>query len=174
MKPKLKKALEKMTKMGIIKPTEELTDWVNSLVIVEKQNGKLRLCLDPRDLNKAIKREHYKLPTAEEIFAEMKNPKYFTKLDASNGYWQIPVDEESSKLLTFNSPFGRYSFTRLPYGIHSASEIFQAQVAKIIEGIKGTKNSQDDIIIWSETLEEHMKILDKVFSQLRKAGLKIK
>ena len=92
-----------------------MTDWVNSLVIVKKQNGSLRLCLDPRDLNKAIKREHFKLPTAEEIFAEMNNPKYFTKLDASNGYWHIPVDEESSKLLTFNSPFGRFSFTWLPY-----------------------------------------------------------
>lgn len=145
MKPKLKKELEKMEKMGIIKPIQEPTDQVNSLVIVEKQNGRLRLCLDSRDLNKAIKREHYKLPTAEEIFAEMNSPKYFTKLDASNGYWHIPVDEESSKLLTFNSPFERFSFTRLPYVIHSASEVFQVQVAKIIEGINGTRNSQDDI-----------------------------
>ena len=76
----------------------------------------------------------------------MKNPKFFTKLDASNAYWHIPVDKESSKMLIFNSPFGRYSFCRLPYGIHSASKIFQAQIVKIIEGIEG-KISQDDILI---------------------------
>ena len=65
---------------------------------------------------------------------------------------------ENSKLLTFNSPFGRYSFCRLPYGIHSASEIFQAQIAKIVEG---TKNYQDDILIWSETLEDYIGELKK-------------
>ena len=120
---------EKKWEIRIIQPIQELTDWVNSLVIVEKQNGRLRLCLDPRDLNKAIKREHFKLPTAEEIFAEMINLKYFTKLDESNRYWHIPVDEYSSKLLTFNSPFGHFSFTRQPYGIQSTSEVFQVQVA---------------------------------------------
>ena len=66
------------------------------------------MCLDPRDLNKAVEKHHFKLPTAEELFAEMKGAKYFTKLDASSGYWQIKVDEESSKLLTFATPFGRY------------------------------------------------------------------
>ena len=66
-----------------------------------------------------------------------------TKLDASSGYWQIKVDQESSKLLTFNTPFGRYRFLRLPYGVHSASEVFQASVAKILEGIEGCCNSQD-------------------------------
>ena len=103
----------------------------------------------PQRPEQSDKKEHFKLPTAEEIFSEMNNPKYFIKLDASNGYWHIPVDEESSKLLTFNSPFGRFSFIRLPYEIHSTFEAFQFQVAKIIEGIKGTRNSQDDIIVWS-------------------------
>ena len=146
-----------MAEMGLIQPIHEPTDWVNSLIIVEKQNGRLRLCLNTKDLNKAKKREHFKQPTAEEIFAQMNNPKYFTKLDASNGYWHIPVDEERSKLLTFSSPFGRFSSTRLPHRIHSASEVFQVQVAKIIEGIKGTGNSQDDIIVWSENLRRAYK-----------------
>lgn len=83
------------------------------------------------------------------------------------------MDEESSKLLTFNSPFERYSFTCLPYGIHSTSEVFQVQIAKIIEGIQGTRNSQDTIIIWLDTLEERIKILNQVFSQLQKSGLKL-
>ena len=78
-----------MCKLGVVKPVHEPTDWVSSLVAVEKPNGKLRVCLDPRDLNKAIKRHHFKLPTAEELFAEMAGAKFFTKLNASNGYWQI-------------------------------------------------------------------------------------
>ena len=89
-----------MTKLGIIQPIKDPTDWVSSLVTVIKPNGKLCLCLDPKDLNKAIKKEHYKLPTTEEIFAEMQNPKFFTKLDALNGYWQIKIDKEISRLLT--------------------------------------------------------------------------
>ena len=82
-----------MTKMEMIKPLQKPTEWINSLVIEEKANGSLRLYLDPKDFNKATKKEHYKLPTTEEIFAEMKIPKFFTKLDASNGYWHIPVDK---------------------------------------------------------------------------------
>ena len=127
-KRKVTHGAKRMVKMGIIKPVHEPTDWVNSLVVVEKPNGKLRLCLDPKDLNRAIKHHHFHLPTTKEILASMSNAKLFTKLDASNAYWQIEVDEESSRLLTFNTPFGRFSFQRLPFGIHSASEICQAKI----------------------------------------------
>ena len=125
LKPKLKKELDRMVEMKIIEFVDGPTDWVNALVIVEKPNGKLRICLDPRPLNQAIKRHHFPIPTAEEVFSNMKGAQVFSKLDASSGYWQIPVDDESSYLLTFSSPFGRYRFKRMPYGLHSASEIFQ-------------------------------------------------
>ena len=107
-----------MMKLGIIKRVTDPIDWVSSLVTVMNHNGKIRLYSDPKDLNKSIKREHYKLSTAEEIFAEMLNPKFFTKLDAPNGYWQKNVDEENSLLLTFNTPYERFRYTRLPNGIH--------------------------------------------------------
>ena len=145
---KLKSELDRMIKLDVIEPVSEPTEWVNSLVTVEKPNGKLRVCLDPWDLNKAIKRQHYILPTDEELFSEMTGARYFVKLDASNGYWQIKIETESSKLLTFATPFGRFCFKRLPYGILSASEIFQANISEIIEGFEGAINSQDDIIVW--------------------------
>ena len=148
LKTKLKEELQRMVNMEVIKPVSGPSDWVNSVVILEKNNGKLRICLDPRNLNQVIKRHHLQLATAEKIVAQMAGARLFTKLDASNGYWQIKVDEESSKLLTFNIPFGRYRFLRLPNGVHSASEVFQASVAQIIAGIDGCCNSQDDIIIW--------------------------
>ena len=81
---KLKSELDRMIKLDVIEPVSEPTEWVNPLVTVEKPNGKLRVCLDPRDLNKTIKRQHYKLPTAEELLSEMTGACYFSKLDASN------------------------------------------------------------------------------------------
>ena len=130
---KLKEELDRMVRLEVIQPIDEPTEWVSSLVIIKKPDGRIRVCLDPKPLNKAIKRQHYPLPTTEEIFDKMKDAHMFSKLDASSGYWQIKVDEESSKLLCFNTPFGRYKFKRLPFGIHIASEIFQNKIEQILE-----------------------------------------
>ena len=173
LRERLSTELQRMVKMGVIEPVTEPTEWVSQLVVAEKPNGKLRVCLDPRDLNKAILRHHYQLPTAEELFSEMANAKYFTKLDASNGYWQIKVSDESSNLLTFASPDGRFKFKRLPYGIHSASEVFQAEVAEMIRNIPGSRNSQDDILIWGDTLEINQSRTKQVLEVIRNYGLKL-
>ena len=105
-----------MVDLDIIETVQKPTYWFNRLVVVENPNGKLRLCLYPRTLNKAIKREHLHLPTANEIFSQMSEVLYFSKLDPSSGYWKIKVDEQGSNLLTFGTPSGRYRFKRLPYG----------------------------------------------------------
>ena len=88
------------------------------MVTVVKPNGDIRICIDPRDLNNAIQREHYPMKTIEEVVAEMPNGKVFTKLDATSGFWQLKLTEESSKLTTFNTAFGRYRFRRAPNKIH--------------------------------------------------------
>ena len=173
LKSKLKEELQRMTKLDVIEPVEKPTEWVNALVFISKPNGKLRICLDPRPLNKAIKQQHHKLPTAEEIISEMSGAQFSTKLDASNGYWQIKVDNESAALLTFGTPFGRYRFKRLPFGIHSASEVFQVEVANIIAGIEGCANSQDDIMIWGASKEENDQRLRACLTRIRKRGLKL-
>ena len=173
LKDKLKKELDRMKKNDIIDQVDEPTDWVNSMVIVEKRDGKLRICLDPHDLNKAIKREHYPMQSAELIMADMAGAKYFSKLDASSGYWQIKVDDECSKLLAFNTPFGRYKFKRLPFGILSASEVFQKKISRIIEGINGCANVQDDIIVWGKTKHEHDLRLAETLNRITKFGLKL-
>jgi hypothetical protein len=113
-----------MEDVGVIVKQTEPTDWVNSMVTVIKPE-KIRVCIDPRDLNRAIKREHYPMKTIEEVVAGMPEAKVFSVLDATSGYWQMNLNEESSKLCTFNTPFGRYRFTRLPFGIKSAPEVFQ-------------------------------------------------
>ena len=123
--------------------------------IVEKSNGLIRVCLDPKQLNKAIKRHYYQLPTLEEIFLQMAGSKCFTKLDVSLGYWQMKIDKESSDLVVFNTPFGRYRFLHFLFGIHSASDIFQSELLQLFEGIKGSANVQDDMIIHAPTRELH-------------------
>ena len=169
----LKRELQRMENLDVIQHVTEPSDWVNSLVAVEKPNGQLRICLDPRHLNRAIERQHLQLPTAKEIIATMPGAKFFTKFDASSGYWQIKVDQESSKLLTFATPFGRYHFKLLPYGIHSASEIFQASVANVISDIEGSSNSQDDTIIWGKMREELHERTVHVLEAIRKNGTKL-
>ncbi|WP_419625204.1 reverse transcriptase family protein, partial [Thiolapillus sp.] len=104
----IKSELEKMERLDVITPVTEPTDWVNALAFSRKSSGGLRVCLDPRSLNKCIKRTHYKTPTLEEITNRLSGSKVFSKLDAKHRYWSIKLDEESSKLTTFNSPCRRF------------------------------------------------------------------
>ena len=173
LKTRLKKELDRMTTMGVIKKIEEPTDWVNSMVCVKKKNGDLRLCMDPQDLNDNIKREHYQIPKREEIIREMAGARYFSKLDASQGFWQLKLDECSTKYCTFNTPFGRYCFLRLPFGIISASEIFHRAVEHIIEGLEGVRSYVDDIVVWGSTIQEHNERLTQVMERVQKYGLKL-
>ena len=115
--------------------------------------------MDLRDLNKAIKREYYQLPTFEETASRLSGAKLFTKLDANKGYWQIPLDEESIRLMTFNTPFGRYQFTRLPYGVHSAKEVFHKRINQSFDGISQVETDIDDMLIWGHIDEDHNRCL---------------
>ena len=103
----------------------------------------------------------------------MSGTSYFSKLDTSSGYWQIKVGEQSSNLLMFFTSSGRYCFKCIPYGIYSASEVFQREVTSIILGIPGSANSQDNFVVWGETLQEDDKCLRKVFLKIRQSGLKL-
>ena len=91
---------------------------------MRKPSGKMKICTDPRNLNKAILRHHYQTPCVEEIITKLGNAKIFTVFDAKDGFWQVPLDEQSSYLTCFTTPFGRYRWTVMPLGIKSALEIF--------------------------------------------------
>ncbi len=167
----LKAELDRMENLIVIEKVDEPTEWVSSLIIVEKKNRKPRVCMDLRDLNRAIKREHFKLPTREEIMSQFANAKYFSKLDASSGFWQLKLDGASSRLCTFNSPFGRYRF--LPFGVASAPELYHKTIHMIYEHLEGVDTSMDDIIVWESTKAEHDMRLKKVLEATRKANLKL-
>ncbi|GBM97684.1 Uncharacterized protein K02A2.6 [Araneus ventricosus] len=168
----LEKTLNELVQLGIVSPVNKPTEWVNSLVIVEKPNGKLRICLDPRNLNKAIKREHYVIPSVDEIISRLEGKQCFSVLDLKEGFWQVPLDTDSAELCTFNSPFGRYKFNRLPFGICSAPEVFQKKNQKLFGDIKGVEIYFDDLIIAGKNKEEHDKILVEVLERAKENNIK--
>ena len=145
LRNKLKAEIDKMEGQEVICTENEPTDWVNAIVTPMKKNGDLQVCLYARPLNGAIKREHYKLPTREEVMAQFSNAKYFSKMDASKGFWQLKLDEKSSKLTCFNMPFGRKRFLHLLFGVKSAPEIYHKAVHQLFENISGVDTSMDDI-----------------------------
>ena len=173
LRDRLKKELERMEKQEVIEKVTEPTDWVNSLVVVEKPNGKLRICLDPRNLNKAVRRPHYTMPTLDDAVSKMAGARYFSKLDARSGYWQIRLEEKSSYYTTFNSPFGRYRFKRLPFGIISAQDLFQQKMDELFEGMEGVTPLIDDVIIHGTTREEHDNHLRAALEKASEAKLKL-
>ena len=170
---KLSEELSRMESGGIICKVTEPTQWVNSLVVVENSSGKLRVCLDPRDLNKAVQRPHYPSRTLEDTLPELTGAKVFTKLDVRSGYWTIPLTEESSYLTTFNTPFGRFRYLRLPFGLKSSQDLFQRKVDECFEGIPGVVALVDDILVYGPNRAEHDKALIKVLNCARQKGLKL-
>ncbi|CAC5365064.1 unnamed protein product [Mytilus coruscus] len=142
-----------MLKLGVIVRQKEPTAWVNSMVTVVKSNGDVRICIDPKDLNKTIRREHYPMKT--EVVANIPNAKVFSKKDATSGFWQLKLDEDSSKLTCFNTSFGRYRFLRAPFGIKSIPVIFQRVMTEIMENIEGAEVIADGILI-SEKMKLNM------------------
>jgi hypothetical protein len=172
IKNDIKKELDEMVKMDVITPVTEPTDWVSSLAYSQKPNGRWRICLDPKDLNKAIKRTHHHTPTLDEITHQFAGSTVFSKLDARHGYWSIKLDEESSLLTTFNSPgFGRFRFKRLPFGLCVSQDIFQHRMDQILEKCPGTLGIADDVAVYGTTEEEHDKNLLQLMNVARESGL---
>lgn len=172
VRDQLQKELTRMEKLGVIRKVTHPTSWVNGIVVVAKKDASLRVCLDPRPLNKVIRRQHYPLPTLTEIATKLNGARYFSKLDAKSGFWMIQLDDESADLCTFGTPFGRYQYLRLPYGINSASEIFHAKVRQLLEDLEGVDSFIDDVIIWASSKEEHDRRLACLLDRARSVGIK--
>ena len=167
----LKMELKRMTDIDVIYPVNHPTEMVSEIVVTNKPDGSIRVCLDPQELNKIIEREHYQLPTREEIFADVQGAKYFSKLDGSQAFWQIRLSPESQELTTFNTPFGRFAYKRLPYGICSGPEVFHKYMEMMFEGLSGTRVYLDDILVWGRTKEEHDQRLEAVKARINQYGL---
>lgn len=175
---KLKECLDDMEKSNVICKEEKHTDWVSNILFVQR-NGKSRICLDPLELNKALKSVEYPIPTVEEILPELNEAMVFSTVDAKRGFWQVELDEESSKMCTFFTPYGRYRFLRMPFGIAPAMEIYQRKQNEILHGLNGIAVIADDILICGKgkTIEEatadHNRNFRSLLQRLREKNCKL-
>ena len=152
---KVEKEILRMQQQGIIVPVDKRTDWWAGLVVVPKSSGAVRLWVDYTPLNKFVRREHHVLPAVDHTLGQLGGAKFFTKLDSNSGFSQVPLTEESHKLTTFISPYGRFMFTRLPFGICSAPEHFQKRMSRALNGVSGVALQMDDTLVFGEFEEEH-------------------
>lgn len=160
LKGRLKDTLDEMERNKIISKTTEAREWIHNLVLIEKPNGKIRVCLDPKELNSSLKDNFYQIPTVEDLTLKLSGSQFYSVLDLKDGFWQIELEEESKKLCTFSTPIGMYQFERMPFGLKIAPEKFQQMNEKNFGDIKGTFIYIDDILIMGKTIEEHDEILE--------------
>lgn len=169
----VKKELDRMEKMQVIRKVTEPTEWCSALVIVKKPDGSLRLCLDPKQLNDAIVRERHQLPTFEDLAARMPEAKIISILDANKGFYQIKLEEESQLLTCFHAgSFGRYAYKRVPFGICSAPEVFHQKFKKVFEGLEGVEVYIDDILVWGINETDHNKKLKAVLERAKQNNVR--
>ena len=143
-------------------------------MIVPKSNGKIRVCGDFKvTINQCVETKSYPLLTTEDIFAHLAGGRVFTKLDLSQAYLQLPVDEDSKDLLVINTPKGLFRYNRLPYGVSVAPAIFQSVMDRILQGLP-VACYLDDILIAVPTVKEHDVLLEKVFQRLQEGGIHLK
>ena len=158
-----------MESMGVISKVSDPTPWCAGMVVVPKKNGSVRICVDLKPLNESVLREVHPIPRVDEALAQLAGASVFSKLDANCGFWQIPLSPESRLLTTFITPFGRFCFNKLPFGISSAPELYQRRMHTILEGLDGVTGLIDDMLIHGKDEAEHDARLVKVMERLRAA-----
>eukprot|EP00731_Ephydatia_muelleri_P020339 Em0013g66a len=144
-------------------PSHEPLSVVGQFIAEFKYKGKA--------LNESVLREVYPLPTVDETLAQLTGATVFSKLDANSGFWQIPLADSSRLLTTFITPFGRYCFNKLPFGISSAPELFQKRMGQILEGLDGVLCQMDDVLVFGSNQQEHDFRLHAVFKAIKAAGV---
>ena len=163
--------LNHMEKAGVISKVAQPTLWCAGMVVVPRKNGKVRICVDLKPLNRGVLREVHPLPKVDETLTRFSGAKIFSKLDANSGFWQIPLSPSSRLLTTFITPMGRYCFNKLPFGVSSAPEHFQRRMSEILTDLPGVVCQMDDILVFGKTQDEHDKHLEAVLRQNEEANI---
>ena len=174
IKEQIETELERLEKTGVICPVK-YSEWATPIVPVAKPDRSIRICGDFKiTVNSALHVDQYPLPVPEELFATLAGGKQFTKLDLSNAYQQLLLDNDSRKMCTINTHRGLYQYTRLPFGIASAPAIFQKLMDSVLQGMSRTVCYIDDILITGDSEDEHLKNLELVLGRLKTHGITVR
>ena len=173
MKQKVKEELNRLQESGIIEPVQ-FSEWAAPIVPVLKSNGQIRICGDYKvTINKGVVEDKYPLPRVNDLYASLTGGETFSKLDMSQAYLQLKLDEGSRDYVTINTHKGLFRYTRLPYGLSVAPSIFQRTLECVIAGIPHVCIFLDDILVTGKTQSEHVANLQLVLKRLDEAGLKM-
>ena len=168
----VKKEVQDMLNMNIIEQSE--SPYSSPVVLVSKKDGSTRFCIDFRRLNKITQFDAEPMPDSEEIFVKLSKDNFFTKIDLTKGYWQIPVRPDDRPKTAFRTPDGLYQFRMMPFGLVNAPATFSRLMRSLLRGINHVDNYIDDILIHTPSFEEHIQTLNEVLKRLRMAGLTAK
>ena len=167
------KELEEMEKSGVIEPSQ--SEWAAPIVIVKKKDGSLRICVDYRRLNSVTAMDAYPMPRTDELIDKLGKAKYITTLDLARGYWQVPMNEEDKDKTAFITPKGLYQFRVMPFGLCGAPATFQRMMDRVIRGLESSVAVYlDDVVIFSETWDDHIQHVREVLKRLREYKLTAK
>lgn len=174
MVEEVRQHLEQLLASGVIQKSK--SPWASNIVLVRKKNGKLRMCIDYRMLNKRTVKDAYALPRIEEVFDCLKGAKLFTVMDMKAGYHQVEVEETHKERTAFTvGPLGFYEYVKMPFGLSNSPATYQ----RLMEECLGDYNMTicliylDDLIIFSENFEQHLQRLDLILTRLKECGLKL-
>lgn len=157
------------------KAQEELRKHIDTMLKAGLLDGSMRFCVDYRKLNEVCISDNFPLPTTETVFQRVAGCHYFSTLDLASGFWQIPLDEESSYKTAITTPEGTYRMTHLPFGLKSATSIFARIMSQVLEGVPDTTTYVDDILVSTKTdnFQKHLAALEAVFKRMRCFNLKM-
>lgn len=166
----LKEELSNLLDQGIIE--ESSSPWASPIVMVPKADGTLRLCTDFRKVNSITVPDPFPLPRIEDLLDRIGKAKFLTKLDMTRGYWQVPLDDASVPISAFVTPYGHFQWRYMPFGLRNAPATFSRLVSKLLMGLEEFCAAYlDDIIIFSNTWEEHLAHIHAVLTRVRSANL---
>ena len=169
MREELRSEVDTMLEMGVVRPST--SPYASPIVMVKKKDGSNRVCVDFRKLNKITEVDPEPMMTAEDLFRRLSGKKYLSKIDLTKGYWQIPVAPEDVHKTAFVTPDGQYEFTRMPFGMVNSGATLVRGLRKILDGMPGVGSYIDDIVIYSDSWEDHIRTLKELFGRLRKARI---
>ncbi|KAK3739967.1 hypothetical protein QZH41_009486, partial [Actinostola sp. cb2023] len=171
-KQAVKEEVEKMLQMGIIEPSNSAYN--SPIVLVRKKDGTIRFCIDFRRLDNEDRRfDNEPMGNVEGILARLDHNEYYSKFDMTKGYWQIPMEQDSKEMTAFSTDDGCYQFCKMPFGLVNSGATFN-RMRKMLDQAKDTEHYIDDVLCHTKTWEEHLAVLEDLFSRIRRAGLTVK
>lgn len=173
--PEKRKVLESevdyMLENGLAVPST--SSWSSPCLLVGKPDGIFRPCTDFRKINAVTKPDSFPFPRMEDCIDQVGSATFVSKFDLLKGYWQVPLSDRAKEICSFVTPSGLYSYTVMPFGLCNAPATFQRLMNKVVRGLEGCAVYLDDVVVFSDTWEEHLQLVRALFDRLRWAQLTV-